>query len=195
MERGILPPTELNVDVRCVGLQEGEKILEVLVHLKNKGSSALVTRGIWVDVLYLEKEDNLRRFADPNRGLLIGRLDFPRSVKKSLPREAIEAAYKSALIPIASKKKQEEPRGLPLLGHKTFVQPSVEQTYTCVTSVPEATTFVLVWAGFEYEPKPSPLQSRILTISRKLGLIQYSLEHVEELHTVERVFRVDSVSS
>ena len=74
------------------------------------------------------------------------------------------------------------------MAYDTFVQPGVDQIYTFVTAVPDNADCILAWASFEYAQTPSAYQNLILRLSRKLGLVQYSLQHVGEPHTLERAF-------
>lgn len=82
-----------------------------------------------------------------------------------------------------------ETRGIPLIAHDTFVLPGVDQVYTFPTALPQNVAFILAWSSFEYEIKLNSFNSRIFRISRRWGLIQYSLTHIEEPHTREHVFK------
>lgn len=53
---------------------------------------------------------------------------------------------------------------------------------------------MLVKASFEYAQKPRPFQYGIYRISRALGLIHYTLQHVNEPHTVERAFSLQEMT-
>jgi hypothetical protein len=207
VERGLLPSTQFYIECRSVGIQNNKKILEILLHLKNIGNYTLVASNIRVDLRYLKINDNLELFKDPRKGTF-GRLDFRNSLIKELVQHIPQAVSPAAssVQPINinldsmargekkhKKKKKRQPRekrGFLILGLDTFVQAGVDQVYTFVTALPESTSYVLIWASFEYEPSPTRLQSVILFISRRLGLIQYSLAHVEEPHTAESVFKV-----
>lgn len=83
---------------------------------------------------------------------------------------------------------RQKSRGFPVVRYDTFVQPGVAQVYTVVTVLPDTATFVLIWASFHYGVRPSLLQRAILRAGRVMGLIQYSLTHVDEPHTAQRVF-------
>ncbi len=54
LERGLLPPSELTVDCTLVGEQGERKILQVLLHIKNVGTSTLVVSNLRADVRYLK---------------------------------------------------------------------------------------------------------------------------------------------
>ena len=197
IERGILPPTEFSISLNPKGIQKGELILEVILHLKNLGSSALVVQSLWVDVRYLRQDDKVSFINNTEARHLSGLTDFPHSVKKRLSEPAVMEARREALDLWFKERKKlgeerhREPRGLPLLPYKTFVQPGVKQKYTYITNIEEDTSFVLINAEFYYEPRPSTLQSIILFVSKILGLINYSLSHVRKPHTCQRVFEID----
>ena len=223
LERGLLPPIQFDVECSPVGLQRDRKVLEVLIHLKNLGSSTLVAKNIRVDVRYLEAADKPSLFGDATRSTF-GRLCFPHSVRKELERSDVSPASSASRpspdnSPVARgretgtndqrgfrkfisacwarlrltkrpKVKADKLRGFSIMAYDTFVQPGVDQVYTLVTGVPASTTYVLVWSSFQYAQHPSLLQRFILFLSRRLGLLQYSLRHVERPHTIERVFRM-----
>jgi hypothetical protein len=199
LERGLLPPVQFDIDCRNLGPLGDTKVLEIVVHHKNLGSAALVEMNIRVDILYIDARDEYHAAQDWSVGKYLfhapdyrmGRLKFPGNLTKDVgymrPQAAAQSSEKSR-----SKKQRpaREKRGICLLPHATFVQPGVDQVYTYVTVVPESTTYVLVWSSFEYAQFPSRLQGGILYLSRLLGLIQFSLQHIEEPHTAERVFKV-----
>lgn len=173
LERGLLPPAQFDVDCKFVGLQGDKKLLEILVHLKNLGTSTLITSDVRVDVLYLDDADKPSLFEDPTRPTF-GRLRFPRSLRKEL-RQDEEAGNR---------------RGMRVVPYDTFVQPGVDQVYTLITAIPESTIYVLIWSSFQYAQHPTLISRFVLFLSRQLGLLQYSLGHVSRPHTIERVFRV-----
>lgn len=173
VERGLLPPAQFEVDCKFVGLQGNKKLLEILMHLKNLGTSTLIASNIRVDVLYLDDTDKPLLFRDPAKSSF-GRLQFPHSLRKDLRQDKDENGQ----------------RGLNVVPHDTFVQPGVDQVYTLVTAVPKSTSHVLIWSSFQYAQHPTLLSRFVLFLSRRLGLIQYSLDHVSKPHTIERVFPV-----
>ena len=64
LERGFLPPAQLDVDCRKVGLQADRILVEVTVSLKNLGTSALVVKNLKVDhIRYLEHDDRIENYA------------------------------------------------------------------------------------------------------------------------------------
>lgn len=173
LERGLLPPTQFDVDCRLVGVQNGKKLLEILVHLKNLGSSTLIVSDIRADVLYLIDTDDPGLFEDAAKSTF-GKLRFPHSLRKELHQgERIDGK-----------------RGLRIVPYDTFIQSGVDQVYTLITAVPESASYVLIWSSFQYAQHPAPISRFILFISRKLGLIQYSLSHATKPHTTERVFQL-----
>ena len=56
LERGILAPTQFTIEATPIGSSAGVTILEVLLHLKNLGSCALIARNVRVDILYLNND-------------------------------------------------------------------------------------------------------------------------------------------
>jgi len=75
LEKGIIPPVEFTVDCRNVGNQADMAILEIMLHLKNLGTSVLVASNIRVDILYFDSPARSAGFLlDDNR---CGRLRFP----------------------------------------------------------------------------------------------------------------------
>jgi len=75
--------------------------------------------------------------------------------------------------------------------HDSFVQPGIDQQHAFETTVPSSTAYVLAWSSFEYAQSPSALQKAMLWLGRRPGLVQFTLEHVSEPHTTERVFKLD----
>jgi hypothetical protein len=74
--------------------------------------------------------------------------------------------------------------------YDTFVQPDVDQMFGFTTALPANASFLLAKASFRYQVRPSKMQLQILRISRRMGVLQYSLHHVSEPHTVEKSFRI-----
>jgi hypothetical protein len=187
LERGLLPPVQFTIEATTVGSSAGATLIEILIHLKNVGSATLVARNIRIDVMYTEKSDKLAVFENPGDPKF-GRAIFAHSLRKDLrsrvnPSKHPQVGTPKVVSP-ADKATDREPvtqasgkedRGFLVLEHHTFVQPGVDQTYTFATSLPESSRYLLTWASFEYEPRPHRIQSAILTMSRRLGLIQYSL--------------------
>jgi len=171
LERGLLAPAQFSIDCTVVGRQNEFKIVEIILRIKNLGSSTLIVGNLRLDLLGLSSSDNPELFDDPVRPTF-GRLKFPQ---RFLRHESSKVALKKE-------------RGVCLMAYNTFVQAGVEQLYTFVTAVPSSNSFLLAWASFEYAQHPSTFQHASLWLSRRLGLIQYSLAHVAEPHTAERVF-------
>jgi hypothetical protein len=195
LERSLLPPVQFDTECGVVGRQKERILLEVLVHLKNVGSSALVAKKIRLDLRYLDERDEVTLFDDPTKAAF-GRLRFPRSLPKDLAsnRGAPDVEHEAQDVSRAGGSGRKE-RGIPLVLYDTFVQPGVDQAYPYVTTVPRSARFVLVWSSFQYAQRASQIQRVILLISRRLGLLQYSLTHVCEPHTMERVFPVGQTRS
>ncbi len=193
LERSLLPPVQFETICSPVGRQKGRTVLEIQLHLKNLGSSALVATDIKLDVLYLDEADEPILFNDPQKPTF-ARLRFPRSLRKELAPASNDSASghraSASMGESPERRHDRDNRGIPLLQYDTFVQPGVDQLYTLVTTVPASTSLVLVWSSFRYAQHPSLFQRALLFLSRRLGLLQYSLTHVREPHTIERVFRV-----
>ena len=202
VERGLLPPVQFDVTCNKIGMYQKRNILEFEIHLRNVGSTTLVAQNIRIDVRYIRTGDLDRRTEGPDIELFkehlftdnkrAGRLYFPNSLIQELNIDP------SSLIPRKIRNDQDRKelwikrgylkRGFLILEYDTFVQPGVDQKYTFVTTVPGDTLCALTWCSFQYAQQLSSGQERILKISRRLGLIQYSLQHVQEPHTVESVF-------
>lgn len=197
LERGFLPPTRFFVTLEKLGRIGDDYILDIKIHLNNIGSSTLIARNIRLDLRYLLAEnlplklfgDTVNNSKDYDRA---GRLIFPNSVIRTLkidPSTLVPAKLKPAM----NKRKLEhwrsqKPRGFLVLEHDTFIQAEVDQVYTFVTKVPKDSVCCLAWCSFQYAQEPKNWQKTMSRISRKLGLIQYTLEHVQVPHTVEDVF-------
>lgn len=52
LERNLLAPVEFSIETAVPGSLGGATVMEVLLHLKNVGSSTLVARNIRVDIRY-----------------------------------------------------------------------------------------------------------------------------------------------
>jgi hypothetical protein len=170
LERGLLPAVQMDLSYSSPGKQGGRRVCEISIQLKNLGTATLIAKDIRLDVRYSLESDPLLTFTDASDGK-VGRLHFPhRLVERTAPRPRGSA------------------RGLLLVPYDTFVQPSVNQFYPFISTLPKEATFVLVWASFHYAQRIGPLQDAMLRLSRHLGLIQYSLSHLTEDHTIERVF-------
>jgi len=204
LERGLIPATELQIELNTIGFQDDKVVLEVLVHLKNIGSSTLIARNIRVDLRYLQSTDKVALF-DKERSegdklpikedVRFGKVFFPHSLIKELREGYNQHDFKSD--PQYEKdndiRPKDEKRGFKVIAHHTFVQPGVDQIYTFATALPGNSSFVLVYSSFAYEQHPKDFQIAILRLCRKLGLIQYSLNHIYEAHSVERVFTIKEV--
>jgi hypothetical protein len=222
LEKGLLPPIEFDVACTSAGVLRERSVVEIVLRLKNAGSSTLICHNLRLDVLYiLGDHDEVLLESDPQKSRF-GHLLFPHSLAKedlkltkpidppikahvqfrpwlkqvirplTVTRQFIGRVrrwIRSLLYePERSKRGERWERGLLVAPHDTFVQPAVTQGYTFVTTLPEKTTHVLIWASFQYGVRPKLLQRAILRLGRILGLIQYSLTHVNRPHTTERVF-------
>jgi hypothetical protein len=194
VERGLLPAAQFEIELGAVGHQQGKLLIEILLHLRNIGSATLVLKNLRIDIRYIEKKDKPVLFQKGHANA--GRLIFPTSALKEFARPSDESTKSGGSDSDRSDPKKHtqgtEERGIVVVGHNTFVQPGVNRTYTFVTSLPEFAAYILIWSSFEYEPRLRLMQRPILFVSRRLGLIQYSLGHVRRGHTCERMFEVES---
>lgn len=177
VERGVLAPAQFDIDCTRIDVHAGSAVLEILLRLSNVGSSTLVVKDVRVRLLYLTEDDEIALGARGNA--LQGRVTFPRSLE-------METAASS------DRDGENQRSGFLVVPYDTFVQPKVEQIYTFVTAVSHATRLVLIRASFIYAQSPNRFQRTAFRVSRRLGLIQYSLDHVSVPHTAERVFNITS---
>lgn len=171
IERGLVPAAELDLDCNVVGHKGKSKIIEMTVRIINKGSSILVAKDICLRLKTIEKDSTLSLYSDAQK---YGRLRFPNSLSRAFAED--EEAHKKETFE--------------LVPHDTFVQPGVDQKYSFVTRISEDSEFLHAHAEFQYAQKPTRFQKRILWISRRMGLIQYTLHHIYEPHTIQKVFNV-----
>ncbi len=171
LERGMLPPVEFYPECKLVGVQADHKILEILLHIKNHGSAALVAKDVTVNIRYLEESDQhieCFKYPDPK----YGRLKFPHTLGDTIQNSTENKGEKFLIAP-----------------HDTFVQTKIDQVYTFVTAVPAATRFVLIKGSFKYRNPKDPHKS-FLNIGHSLGLVQIRAENIQQPHTTERVFNI-----
>ena len=188
LERGLMPPSQMDISLRVLGSFQSSTLIEIGVEIANKGSSALIVCDLRARLRYIDEIDKVE-VADtqPDKGTF-GRVNFPhagvingigaekRTLKDSRTSEDIILGSGEFLI----------------VPYDTFVQPGVAQLYTFVTALPNTSMYLLARSSFRYQLRPSKMQLRILRVSRKLGLLQYSLNHVRVPHTVERTFKIEN---
>jgi hypothetical protein len=247
VERGLLPPSQFEVECIPVGTLKGRTLLEILLHIENVGTSTLVASDIRIDVKYLNRTDTPTNFKTMDGRF--GRVNFSESILKDLaatpptypakrsrrrlkrtrdllqrcrPLKWMKRVFTTTLERLRElkapqwithqltnvrhalfepnpekehvkepEKKPKSSRGIRVVPYDTFVQSRVNQTYTFTTAVPESASYVLVWSSFRYAQRPRALQRSVLWLSRKLGLVQFTLRHVREPHTIERVFNIE----
>ena len=195
VERALFPKVQFWPECRDLGTRGDNVLFEVALHLKNVGDSTLVATDVRLDILYLDKHDNLELSIDPTQSARFGRVIFKRSLNKDLLERAGVPAV-SERRPRAVETLTRRPRGFSVVPYDTFVGAQVDQVYTFVTAVPSSATHVLVWSSFQYARRLSPLQNAILWLNRSVGLIPAQrLEHMSEAHTTESVFRPGSASA
>ena len=193
LERGFLPPVNFSVIGKKLGVV-GDKyiIIDIEIHLKNIGSTTLIARNIRLDLLYIQKGD--KNIYILRKDGMVGRLKFKHNIKelwKIEPSDLIPEKIGNDFEKLDLWRQQKQ-RGFLVTKYDTFVQAEVDQIYTFVTLLPKDTICFLTWCSFEYAQKLSDWQIRISRLSRKLGLIQYTLAHAKDPHTVEEVFWIAS---
>jgi hypothetical protein len=197
VERGLLPSAQFEIELGTVGSQQGKQVFEILLHLKNLGTSTLIIKNLRIDIRYIDRDAPADLFGVDD--IKVGRLKFTNALFEKPKKTSIQSIEDKVHPDNQPRKKEhfegEEVRGVPIIKHNTFVQPNVDQTYTFGTAVPASTSYILVWSSFEYEPRPSLFQRPILSLSRRLGLIQYTLKHVREPHSCERIFKLNGTES
>ena len=203
LERGFLPPIRFYVTLKKLGKINNEHILDIKIHLHNTGSTTLIARNIRLDLRYLRSTDTpVELFGDivNNKKVyaIAGRLNFPGSIIND--KEVDPSTLEPRKIRRAKKRHEEKDqnlldrwklqkkRGFLVIEDDTFVQAGVDQAYTFVTKVPKDTLCCLAWCSFQYAQEPKNWQKMVSRFSRFIGLIQYTLEHVQIPHTVEDAF-------
>jgi hypothetical protein len=205
LERGLLPPSQMEIALRTLGSSESATLVELAVHIHNKGSSALIVNDLRLRLRYLNQDDEIGVIEDPEKSAY-GRVNFPheyvlnrigadrRDVKPRGKEDIQSGAKEEAKQEVKPAVKDDVPqlaRGeFLIVPYDTFVQPGVIQIYSFVTALPRISSYLLARASFRYQLRPSTMQLQILKVSRKLGMLQYSLHHVNVPHTIEKSFRV-----
>jgi hypothetical protein len=146
-------------------------MIEVVSVLKNLGSSTAVIKNLRLDIRYITPSDQLKLITEEAKAAF-GRVNFPNSVRRNIGPG------------------NDTDRGFQVVAHDTFVQPGVEQPYKFLTLVPRS-SIVLMWSAFQYAQKPSGIQQFVLSLSRALGLVQFTLRHVSRPHVTESVFALE----
>ncbi len=185
VERGLLPPSQMDLSLRTIGSSESATMVEIAVQISNKGSSALVVNDLRIRLRYLDANDEIQ-VVDQSGKPAFGRVTFPHA--HVLNR--VGAEERLAKPRTHSQDLRLRPGEFLLIPYDTFVQPGVEQLYTFVTALPRTCSYILVRASFRYEVRPSRMQLGVLRISRRVGMLQYSLDHVREPHTIEKSFKI-----
>jgi hypothetical protein len=190
VERGLIPASQMDLALRTIGFSESATIVEIAVQLHNTGSSALMVSDFRIRLRYLNDDEQIQLFDDPEKPTF-GRINFPHAhVLNRIGAEERVAKVRGHDCDLKLGRGE-----FLVVPYDTFVQPGVDQLYSFVTALPRSSSYVLARASFRYEVRPSMLQRIVLRISRKVGMLQYSLEHVREPHTIERSFKIPNGSS
>lgn len=186
LERGLLPPSQMDIALRNLGSTEQATLVEIGVNILNKGSSALVVTDLRIRLRYLNADDDIELIDDPARSAF-GRIHFTRA--HSLARRDSDKEPKTTGQPKTEYGSLTGGEFL-VVPYDTFVQPGVSQSYTFATALPCNAKYLLARASFRYQLRPSGAQLALLVLGRRLGLMQYSLHHIREPHTSEKSFNL-----
>ncbi|MCP4203918.1 MAG: hypothetical protein GY769_18530 [bacterium] len=93
-EKSVLPAAQFDIDLRQVGTQKGDRVLEVVADVENLGSSPLVVENLWIDLLYIEKGEPLSVYQNLEHGAVCGRLSFPEKLENLMDPAAWDANRK-----------------------------------------------------------------------------------------------------
>lgn len=181
LERGLLPPARLDVSATVSQDLGGWRLLELGINIRNLGSSTLVASNIRVDIRYLNAGDPIDVFDASAADARVGRVVFPHSLRRQVHAQADDP----------TESQTRAGRGFSVVDYDTFVQAKVDQTYTFVTRIPDTARFLRIFASFHYARRPTRGLRLVLALSRQLGLTQFTLDHVREPHTFERLVDVD----
>jgi hypothetical protein len=190
LERGFLPPVEFSVEITNLGIvaKSDYYLINFDIHLRNLGSTTLVAWDIRLDIRYLKKGDPIKILKSEGH---VGRLDFKNSMIKDHwniePADLIPKKIREQEDRLDSWRQQDDHRGFLVTDRDTFVQAKVDQTYTFYTLLSKEAICFLTYCSFRYAHKLSGWQRWIARLSRKLGLIQYTLARDLDKHTVEKV--------
>jgi len=183
IERGLTPAAELYLDCNVIGEKKEDKIIEVTVHILNKATSTLVAKDIQLEMKTICTSDTLSLYSDEKKR---GRLKFPNLLGKDLANK--NDGNKT------DKDNEKKGNAFTLVPHNTFVQANVDQSYPFVTTITKEVEFLFIKSKFKYGQQPISIQRKIIWISRKIGLMQHPLQHIDKPHTVERAFNVSTLS-
>ena len=184
VERGLLPPSAMRLELQTIGSSESARIVEITIQIQNEGASTLVVADLVIRIRYLNENDRIDVFADAAQPWLLGRVNFLHAHVLN------EVGADKRVVKQAKRELKLNSGEFLLVPYDTIVLPGIQQSYSFVTALPPKATFVLVRGSFKYEIRPSWLQSFFLGIARKLGMLQYSLSHLQEPHTAEKSFKI-----
>jgi hypothetical protein len=190
VERGLLPSTQMDISCRTLGAKGAAKLLEIGIRLRNKGSSALVVRNLRLRLRYIDDADEIR-VIDAEGSPAFGRLEFFHAHLI----DEVGGRERTVTITKGDRKVSLARGEFLVVPYDTFVQPDVEQLYAFATAIPLSAGYLMARASFEYEMHPSKIELGILRLSRKIGMIQYSLDHISKPHTIEKSFNLGTTAS
>lgn len=177
--RGIMPAIQLDIESVSLGAMQNKKLLEISYIIHNKGQYPLVVSDLYTKIRYIETGDDLITDADQEKSTYC-RVIFPRSLGKLIKTGD---PLSSELIDTS----------LPVVSHKTFVQPGVIQNYNLLISLPEKTEYVVVKGFLNYEIKAlTGLPKLLLKLGVKMRLIPFLFQNIKEAHTIEKTFNLSN---
>jgi hypothetical protein len=149
-----------------------------------------------LDIRYLTQADSLQPSLKAKPAALFGQLNFTRSLKAEMvERSGLPAAPEPNRKDVTktTRDKNERPqRGFSVMGHDTFVQAKVDQTYTFVTAVPESTHYLLVWAEFEYAQKSQATPKRNPVDQPQPWIDPIYTPHATDPHTTQGAYALEA---
>lgn len=134
---------QFDIDLRVLGRQDGQILIEVIGILENKG---LVRHKIWdltLSILILKDSDKVTSGDEINNQVLFSKYN-------SSPKED----------------SKEKTNWFPKVWGYTFVDPAVKQAYTYLSAVPEDTTFISIHGKFHYKDKDEHTMQKTFSIKQ-----------------------------
>ncbi len=168
IEKGSVAAAELKIECEVLSEKGEQKIVELTVNIFNAGASILVAEKISMKLKTLSLGDRLLLYDDIKK---FGRLIFPHSVAKKCGPDKNDGFF--LLVP-----------------YSTFVHPGVNQKYSFITVVDQSTDFLHAHVKITFPQRGQGIRNAILHVSRRIGLIQYSLSHIYEPSSIQKGFKV-----
>jgi hypothetical protein len=135
IQRSNEPATDIDIDLKFIGRQDGQWIIEVTSFLKNQSQVRLEYKNFQVGVRYLLPEDKVKDGDED----LVYQLDFPNTIDDRIKPN--KRRFENAV----------------------YINPKQEFRHRYITSVPVNATFVWVRCKFFFmlrDPKPVKVNSQ-----------------------------------